>query len=255
MKAIKAIRAMNARWVLPELDRADVMLPAVICAASVAEVLIADVPIVAGTAVSVVACALLVGRRRMPLVFGTGAVLVLMAQSLVGVDESQLAVQLAILFLGCYSLGRYLRGLSGLWGIGLVNLTLYAGVDSWPHPTDLVWGVSLTLGPWIVGRIVADHARLNDVLAEQAQRLVEEQAMVSERAAADERRRIARELHDIVAHSLSVMVVQAGAAYDVVRRDPEATERALTEIQNAGRPRSARPIDSCTSCATTSRVS
>ena len=62
-----------------------------------------------------------------------------------------------------------------------------------------------------------------------------EQALLADRAVVEERRRIARELHDIVAHSLSVMVVQAGAAQDVVRRDPEAAERALTEIQNAGR--------------------
>jgi signal transduction histidine kinase len=226
---------MRARGVPSGLDRADFLLPAVIGAAAIAEVLIVDVPVLAGIVLTVLACVLLVGRRRMPLVFGTGAVMVLMLQEPFGVDESRLAVPMAILFLGCFALGRDVDGWSGLWGIGLVNTTLYVVAQSWPHPTDVVWGLSLTLGPWIVGRIVRDHARLNEVLAEQARQLVAEQAMVSERAVADERRRIARELHDIVAHSLSVMVVQAGAAYDLVRRDPGAAERALTEIQNAGR--------------------
>ncbi len=71
--------------------------------------------------------------------------------------------------------------------------------------------------------------------AEQARQLVIEQRQLSERLVADERRRIARELHDIIAPSLSVIVVQAGAAADLLRTDPIAAARALTEIQRAGR--------------------
>jgi signal transduction histidine kinase len=54
-------------------------------------------------------------------------------------------------------------------------------------------------------------------------------------AAAEERERIARELHDIVSHSVSLMVVQAGAAEQVLRHDPDQAERALTGIQATGR--------------------
>jgi signal transduction histidine kinase len=54
-------------------------------------------------------------------------------------------------------------------------------------------------------------------------------------AASDERERIARELHDIVSHSVSLMVVQAGAAQQVLRRDPDEADRALTGIQATGR--------------------
>ena len=54
-------------------------------------------------------------------------------------------------------------------------------------------------------------------------------------AAALERERIARELHDIVSHSVSLMVVQAGAAEQVLRSDPEQAERALGGIQATGR--------------------
>ena len=54
-------------------------------------------------------------------------------------------------------------------------------------------------------------------------------------AAAEERERIARELHDIVSHSVSLMVVQAGAAEQVLRQDPGQAERALTGIQDTGR--------------------
>jgi signal transduction histidine kinase len=54
-------------------------------------------------------------------------------------------------------------------------------------------------------------------------------------AAADERERIARELHDIVSHSVSLMVVQAGAAQQVLRHDPGEADRALNAIQATGR--------------------
>ena len=54
-------------------------------------------------------------------------------------------------------------------------------------------------------------------------------------AAAEERERIARELHDVVSHSVSLMVVQAGAAEQVLRRDPVQAERALQALQSTGR--------------------
>jgi signal transduction histidine kinase len=54
-------------------------------------------------------------------------------------------------------------------------------------------------------------------------------------AAAEERLRIARELHDVLAHSVSLMVVQAEAAEEMLEPDPAATRRALRHIQDAGR--------------------
>ena len=55
------------------------------------------------------------------------------------------------------------------------------------------------------------------------------------RAAADERRRIAREMHDVVAHSVSVMVVQAGGARRILDRDPERAVEAAARIEEVGR--------------------
>ena len=121
-------------------------------------------------------------------------------------------------------------------GVAVLDLTVHwsAGLTL-PPLEDLLWVGVLTFGPWIFGRLVLTHARANVRLADQARRLVEEQRHVAERAVADERRRIARELHDVIAHSLSVMVVQAGAAREVLDTDRATVERALDEIQRSGR--------------------
>ena len=57
----------------------------------------------------------------------------------------------------------------------------------------------------------------------------------ADRAVAEERRRIARELHDVVAHSVSVMTVQAGAVRRLLRPDQERERQALEVIESLGR--------------------
>ena len=80
------------------------------------------------------------------------------------------------------------------------------------------------LAPWAVGRIAG--GRLATAVAERER---------ADRAAAEERARIARELHDIVAHSVGVIVVQAGAAEQVLESDPEAARQALADIRRTGK--------------------
>ncbi len=71
-----------------------------------------------------------------------------------------------------------------------------------------------------------------EVRAEEAER---HQRLATALAAADERRRIARELHDVVAHTVSVVVVQAGAGRRVAERDPAAAAAVLADIEASGR--------------------
>ena len=89
--------------------------------------------------------------------------------------------------------------------------------------------------PFAVGRVVGSRVALTRELRANAQRLEREQQERARHAAAEERNRIARELHDVVAHSVSVMVIQTQAARRVAASDREAARVALSSVQSCGR--------------------
>lgn len=84
------------------------------------------------------------------------------------------------------------------------------------------------------GRVLRRREHSHAALTRQADRLAEEQAEWVREAVVAERGRIARELHDVVAHCVSVMVIQAGAAEDMLDRDPDAARRPLRAVQDTG---------------------
>ncbi|WP_422769449.1 sensor histidine kinase [Plantactinospora sp. WMMC1484] len=105
-----------------------------------------------------------------------------------------------------------------------------------PSPAYLVFTqVLLALVCFFVGRTV--HARRATIraLEERARAAEENQRSLADQAVADERRRIARELHDVVAHHVSVMGVLATGARRVLHRDPAATDGALGSIEETSR--------------------
>ncbi|USQ76609.1 sensor histidine kinase [Ornithinimicrobium cryptoxanthini] len=102
------------------------------------------------------------------------------------------------------------------------------------EPSELIFHWSALTLVWLTGhglRVSADRAAAEAVRAHLAETTSREAAL---RAISDERARIARELHDIVAHSVGVIVVQAGAAEQVVEEDPEFARRALATIRSTG---------------------
>lgn len=93
----------------------------------------------------------------------------------------------------------------------------------------------LTVGTFVLGSLVRELRRLARVEAERAREAGQRAASDAARAVAEERARIAREMHDILAHAVSLMVIQAEAGPLVVHRDPERAIRTFDTIADSGR--------------------
>ena len=90
-------------------------------------------------------------------------------------------------------------------------------------------------GAIVGGGVSWRAARQRDRLQEQASTIAAQAGRLREQAVVDERLRIARELHDVVAHGVSAMGIQAGAARRVLDRDPDAARTALSHVEDASR--------------------
>lgn len=137
-----------------------------------------------------------------------------------------------------YGAGAYLRGFRALLGLlaGLTITSIGAFAVSGGVLANLVWDdlVIATL-PWFIGRTVQERGARGAAARERAERLDSEHEMHTRVAALAERARLAREIHDVVAHSVSVMVIQAGGARTVMDAEPERAEEALLSVERAGR--------------------
>jgi signal transduction histidine kinase len=102
------------------------------------------------------------------------------------------------------------------------------------HADDVVFPSILAVAFCLAGRTAHSRARLAGELHEEAALARERRAAQAESAVAEERRRIAREMHDVVAHSVSVMVVQAGGARRILARDPARAKAAAQLIAGTG---------------------
>jgi signal transduction histidine kinase len=126
---------------------------------------------------------------------------------------------------------RALLAIPGIWvAMGATALSN----DSWVWG-DIFFPASFGTLLWLVGRATSSRTRLTAELHEAALRADEERQAGAARAVADERRRIAREMHDVVAHSVSMMVIQAGGARRILDRDPARAVAAAALIERAGR--------------------
>jgi signal transduction histidine kinase len=93
----------------------------------------------------------------------------------------------------------------------------------------------LSVAAWVVGDNLGTRRAYTRALEDRAERLEREREADATRARLEEQARIARELHDVIAHTVSVMVVQAAAANDVFDTRPERAREALHAIESSGR--------------------
>jgi len=170
-------------------------------------------------------------RRRAPLPVAAVVMGALVFESLaVGSAPTQDAPLVGWL-LAIYSVAAHCDRAAALAG-GALSLgagLVWIGIDDFFFPV-VVFG-----GAWLAGRMVRQrevHAR---VAEERSAALDRERVANARAAAAEERAQIARELHDILSHSVSVMVVQAGAERMAQGSDRAATAETLKAIENTGR--------------------
>jgi signal transduction histidine kinase len=99
----------------------------------------------------------------------------------------------------------------------------------------LLEGGLLITAAWMIGYSVRQQRAYLAGRQEQAERRAREQMAQARRASSEERLQIARELHDVVAHTMSLIAVQAGVANYVVTGQPEEAARALSSIEKISR--------------------
>jgi signal transduction histidine kinase len=178
-----------------------------------------------------------VAYRRSAVVIAStvcGAALVL--QELLG-PAPAVAGFLALLIV-LYSAGAYGVGRQGIVALAvlLAALTVYPLTHpSGLNPADLIGNLAIFVGAWGLGRMVRHHRERGVALAAAHAELKARQERDRAAALVAERARIARELHDIVAHAVSLMVLQIGAARAVLDTRAGQAREPLLAAERAGR--------------------
>ncbi len=146
-------------------------------------------------------------------------------------QDPPLFASLAAGVVASYSVGVYADDRPAVAGLLLAVAGLWATVVASDQIefANFIWsGGLIAATPWFAGRVSRSRRqRIASLELEQEQR--------TQIALADERARIARELHDVVAHSVGVIVVQAQGARRIIHRDPARADEALATIEDTAR--------------------
>jgi signal transduction histidine kinase len=136
-----------------------------------------------------------------------------------------------------FGLGAHEGGRAAAAGVGVlvVGTAATSAIGGSLTVGEVAFPTMLVVAFCLAGRTARSRARLAGELHEAAARANERRAARAEEAVVQERKRIAREMHDVVAHSMSVMVVQAGGARRILERDPLRACEAARLIAATGR--------------------
>ena len=241
---MQTLRSLLGRIRALPPGRADALLAAVLLTESLLEIFAfsplrgAQLALVLG--VIVVQAASLAVRRRWPVVpllavYGLEPVLQSVGK---GVTDNMAGPFFWMLLAG-YTWGMHTEG-ARLWaGAAFASATLVLGswVDAYSDGFTSYLSTVCLIGfaPMLFGQVLRNRTRLNRALHHRAERAEHERAAAADAAALEERTRIAGDLHDVVAHALSAMTVQAAAARRMAERDPARAEASFAVVENTGR--------------------
>ena len=187
-------------------------------------------------AVSAVAIVIpLLWRRRWPVAVAAAVLGAIGLQSTVlGLDPFPVS-DVATLICASFAVGAHAVGRPAFAGLALLaaGTALHAGIF---HPDGVAPALlGGALVPWIAGRTARSRRLLTRELQEKAELMQRSRAQDAEAATTAERVSVARELHDVVAHNISVIAIQAGGAEGIVARDPERAAQCAALIEAVGR--------------------
>jgi signal transduction histidine kinase len=182
-------------------------------------------------------------RRRWPagaLVFCSTVAVI---QALLGGDLSASNGVLLVPVVLAYSVGAWLDLRRGLVAL-VLGVSLFGGFVLLSDPNlssfgeiaaDVFFTCLLLATPWFVGRLAREHSRRAAAFGELAVQAAAEHDLRERAAIAQERVRIGSELQDIIAHSVSAMVIQAGGARLLLHSDPERARDSILTVEQTGR--------------------
>lgn len=187
--------------------------------------------------VALMVAAALAWRRRAPLT-SLGAVLgAVIAQSLV-VRQSASIFFLVVLLVSVFSVAANLSAKRAVWAgmLAVASVQIVTLLDRTSTASDKGFTALVLVGlPWLAGRASRRQGERQAELSVLNDRLRVERDERAREAVAAERVRIARDLHDVIAHSVSVMIVQAGAAEQILHTDPSRADASLHAIRTTGK--------------------
>jgi len=220
------------------LSRTDVLVAAGVLVVAVAEVTASAAisPKAAAVPCELVMAIVLLWRRRVPLLVAVVVAVAQVVETAAGVPIEQPVVSVLASVVAVYTLMT--RSNVATMAVGCAALLSAVGVETLLQHKgfgNFAFALIFLVGAAIVGRTVHARAAQTVQLQAKADTLEREQEVQAQLAAQQERARIARELHDVIAHSVSVMVVQAGAAEQMMTRDPARAATAVQAIQATGR--------------------
>jgi signal transduction histidine kinase len=174
----------------------------------------------------------IVARRRYPRLAALAAGCCLALASLGNIAPMPTSPPVVAIFLLAYSLGTADRTGLSILALACLGVATQAANGITVFNPFVVVGI---VGPFGLGLVMRSRRRLTDQLAARGLELEAERELFAAEAVRYERARIARELHDIVAHCISVMVIQAGAGQRLAHRDPALAAEAFDAIAEAVR--------------------
>jgi len=177
-------------------------------------------------------------RRRATLAVVVFQAVVVIAQTAAGGETFDAAfMPFLALMIGAFTLAARASTRELVAGGALLTIAVVVAALSSDHPgSSLLFGLLFGVAfPITVGVSYGARTRLMARLRERATELEADRERRAREAVTGERRRIAGELHDVVTHSVSVMVVQAAAARRLVPTDPDRAREAMEAIERTGR--------------------